>query len=72
MAAQQEQRLFAAAELPALLQLRPEQIDRLLQTGQLPTIRICGEVRVTSHQIDSLIATYSQIAKRKEHAEVLQ
>ena len=68
MSTQHDRRLYAASELPGLLQLNPDQIDRLVKTGQLRTIRICGEVRVDSHELDALIETYKQIAKRKSHA----
>jgi hypothetical protein len=73
MTAQREQRLFAAAELPALLRLSSDQIDRLVQTGQLRTIRICGEVRVTSNELDALVETYAQIERRKNpHVQSIQ
>ena len=72
MVTQQDCRLYAGTELPALLRLTQGQVDWLIQTGQLRTIRICGEVRVTSHELDALVETYAQIAKRKQHAEVIQ
>jgi predicted DNA-binding transcriptional regulator AlpA len=52
-------------DLPGLLQLSQEQIDRLVSTGQLRPIRICGEVRFDSNELDALIETYKQIGKRK-------
>lgn len=72
MAAQQARRLYAGGDLPELLRLTPAQIDRLVQTGQLRPIRICGEVRFDSHDLDALVQTYKQIAQRKQHEEVLQ
>ena len=71
MAIRPELRLYVAGELPALLQLSPEQINHLVNTGQLRTIRICGEVRIDSYELEALIETYAQVAKRKRHAEVI-
>jgi excisionase family DNA binding protein len=65
MTTQQDRRLYAGAELPELLNLSPEQIDRLVKTGQLRALRICGEVRFDSHELDALIETYKQIERRK-------
>jgi len=72
MAAPQDCRLYAGTELPALLRLTPEQIDRLIKTGQLRPIRICGQERFTSHEIVALISTYEQIAQRKANATYVQ
>jgi hypothetical protein len=72
MAAPEDRRLYAGAELPGLLRLTPEQVDRLIKTGQLRPIRICGEDRFDSHELDALIETFKQIAQRKYHAAVLQ
>lgn len=69
---QPERRLYKPDELTALLQLSQEQIDRLIKTDQIRTIRICGEVRIVSNELDALIETYKQIAQRKHYAEVLQ
>lgn len=65
METQTERRLYQIGQLPDLLQLSAPQIDWLVKTGQLRTIRICGEVRFDSHEVSELIATYHQIAKRK-------
>lgn len=62
----QKRRLYTVDDLPHLLQLSQEQIDRLVRTGQLRSIRICGEIRYDSQEIDQLIQTYLQISKRKE------
>jgi hypothetical protein len=59
-----ERRLYRVEQLPGLLELNPDQIERLVATGQLRTIRICGEIRCDSLEINQLIETYSQIAKR--------
>lgn len=59
-------RLYRREELPLLLQLTEHQIAKLIHTGQLRQIRICGEIRVDAREIEQLIATYKQIAERKE------
>jgi len=71
MAITPDRRLYVAGDLPALLQLTQGQIDDLVKTGQLRTIRICGEVRIDSHELEALIETYAQVAKRKRYAEVI-
>jgi predicted DNA-binding transcriptional regulator AlpA len=65
MSASRDRRLYLAGELPALLQLSQEQIDRLVKTGQLRALRIAGEVRFDSNELDELIETYKQIERRK-------
>jgi hypothetical protein len=70
MAIQHARRLYAGADLPALLQLSAEQIDRLVKTGQLRQIRICGEVRFDSRDLDALIQAYKSIAQRKEEGHL--
>lgn len=66
MQAHQERHLYQSGELPGLLQLTQEQVDWLIHTGQLNPIRIAGEDRVDSREVDALIDTYVQIAKRKK------
>ena len=66
MHTQTDRRLYQIEQLPDLLQLRPDKVDWLVKTGQLRTIRICGEVRVDSNEVRQLIETYNQIARRKE------
>ena len=61
-----DRRLYQIGQLPDQMQLSPEQIDWLISTGQLRTIRICGEIRFDSNEVGELIATYYQIAKRKQ------
>jgi hypothetical protein len=68
--AQQEHRLYLTEELTAVLQLNQEQVDHLIRTGQLRRIRICGEERIDSREVDLLIATYKQIAERKDYSNV--
>ncbi|MFB3813099.1 MAG: hypothetical protein ACE14L_03230 [Terriglobales bacterium] len=66
MPIQSERRLYQAGELPEILHLTPETIDWLVNTGQLNPIRIAGETRIDSREVDALIDTYKQIAKRKK------
>ena len=66
METQPDRRLYQIGQLPDLLQLAPDKIDWLVKTGQLRTIRICGEVRFDSNEVSELIETYNQIAKRKQ------
>lgn len=60
-----ERRLYTPAELPSVLQLSQEQIDWLVNTGQLQTVRMCGEVRFDSRDIDRLISTYKTTQSRR-------
>lgn len=66
MPIQSDRRLYQATELPDVLQLSEAQIDWLIRTGQLNPIPIAGEVRFDLRELDALINTYSQIAKRKK------
>jgi len=61
--------LYHQAELPEVLQLPEEEVGWLIKTGQLRSILIAGEVRFTSRELDALIATYEQIAKRKNYVQ---
>jgi hypothetical protein len=61
-----ERRLYEPEELPAVLDLNQEQVDLLVRTGQLRSIRIWGETRFDSNELDQLIETYKQIANRKK------
>ena len=65
MNANRDRRLYQLEQLPDLLQLDPDQIDWLVRSGQLRTVRICGQVRIDSQEIGQLIETYNQISKRK-------
>lgn len=66
MTTHSDRRLYQQAELPSVLQLQQEQIDWLVKTGQLNPIRIAGETRYDSREIDALIGTYIQISKRRK------
>ncbi|MDG7000165.1 MAG: hypothetical protein JRN15_13750 [Nitrososphaerota archaeon] len=62
---QPERRLYQPEELPGLLQLTPSQVDQLIRTGQLRQIRICGEDRIDSHEVDELIDAYKITSSRR-------
>jgi hypothetical protein len=66
MNSQSERRLYQIEQLPDVMQLSDTQIDWLVSTGQLRAIRICGETWFDSNEVGELIATYLQIAKRKQ------
>jgi hypothetical protein len=66
MPIQSDRRLYQPTELPAVLHLSQDQIDWLVKTGQINPIRIAGEIRFDSRELDALIDTYIQIAKRKK------
>ena len=55
MNSQSERRLYQIGQLPDLFQLSAPQIDWLVSTGQLRTIRICAEVRFDSNEVSELI-----------------
>ena len=65
MNAPSERRLLQHAEVSALLQLTQAQIDWLVSTRQLQPLKICGESRYDSRQIDDLIETYLTTASRR-------
>ena len=63
-----ERRLYDIAELPSLLKLSLNQVNSLIRTDQLRPLRICGEVRFDSKEVELLIETYQQISHRnKDH-----
>jgi hypothetical protein len=59
-------RLYQSTELLEVLHMTQEKIDSLIVTDQLHPIRIAGEVRFDSREIDALIYPYLPIAKRKK------
>ena len=60
-----DRRLYQPAELPAVLQLSEEQIDWLVSTGQLNPIRIAGEERFDSRDVNQLIDAYKCVQSRR-------
>jgi hypothetical protein len=71
MQAQHERRLLQKADLVALLQLPEPKVQWLINTRQIRTLLLCGEVRFDSKDLDKLIETYQRISERKEphHAQ---
>lgn len=65
-----EPRLYLPEELPGVLQLTRQQVDHLIRTGQIIPVRICGEDRIDSREVDQLIATYKRVAERKRQPYV--
>lgn len=57
--------LYRREDLPAVLHLRPDQINDLVNTCQLTSILICGEERFDSREISALIDTYIRVNRRK-------
>lgn len=57
--------LYRSDELPALLKLTTEQVLRLIATGQLTPILICGEERFDSREVSALIDSYIRVNRRK-------
>lgn len=66
MSTTHERRLLQRGDLVTLLQLPAEKIDWLIGTRQLHPVFICGEERFDTREVDLLIATYRQIAERKQ------
>jgi hypothetical protein len=60
-----QRRLMAREELAALLQLSEPQVQQLIDTRQIQTIRICGEARFDSLDLYRLIETYKATAARR-------
>jgi predicted DNA-binding transcriptional regulator AlpA len=60
-----QRRLLAWGELLAILQLNDEQIHKLINTRQILELRIAGEQRFDSREIDQLIDCYRNTAKRR-------
>jgi hypothetical protein len=61
--------LYRSDELPALLRLTTEQVQMLVDTGQLTPILICGKERFDSREVSLLIDTYIRVKRRKANYE---
>ena len=59
-------RLLQRSDLIELLQLPDPKVQWLIDTHQIRPLRLCGEERFDSRELDQLIETYKQIANRKE------
>lgn len=62
----QERRLLQKTDLITILQLPEPKVQWLIDTQQIRSILLCGEERFDSKELDRLIATYQQIAERKD------
>lgn len=62
----QTRRLLMRAEVLWLLHLEEEQVQFLINTRQLVPIRIAGEERFDTREIDRLIDTYKSTATRRQ------
>jgi predicted DNA-binding transcriptional regulator AlpA len=60
-----ERRLLTRDEVLALLNLSNEKVDQLINTRQITAIRIAGEERFDSRDIDQLIESYKSTASRR-------
>lgn len=62
-------RLLQRSDLIELLQLPDPKVQWLIDTHQIRALRLCGEERFDSRELDQLIETYKQIANRKEPSD---
>jgi hypothetical protein len=60
-----QRRLLVRGQLVSFLQLSDEKIQGLINTRQITAIRIKGEERFDSRELDLLIETYKQTAQRR-------
>jgi hypothetical protein len=60
-----QRRLLVRDQLVSLLQLSDEKTQELINTRQITAIRIKGEERFDSRELDLLIETYKQTAQRR-------
>jgi hypothetical protein len=60
-----QRRLLVRDQVISLLQLSDEKTQELINTRQITAIRIKGEERFDSRELDLLIETYKQTAQRR-------
>jgi hypothetical protein len=58
-------RLMSRSEVDRYLALSSDQVQSLINTRQITVIRVKGEERIDSRDLDLLIETYKATAKRK-------
>jgi hypothetical protein len=63
--AREERRLLIREEVLSLLHLSDEHLQLLMRTRQLVPIRIAGEERFDSRDVDQLIESYKSTALRR-------
>jgi hypothetical protein len=66
---QEGRRLLTRDEVLTLLHLSDEQIQLLISTRQIVPIRIAGEERFDSRDLDQLIETYKSTGSRRSQWE---
>jgi hypothetical protein len=57
--------LYQRDHLPHILSLSSEQVDTLINTGQLTPILICGVERFPSREISQFVDTYIRVTRRR-------
>ena len=57
--------LLTREQVIAVLQLKDEQIQQLVDTRQLPVIRIVGVERFRSREVRELVETYVTVSNRR-------
>ena len=57
--------LLTREQVIAVLQLKDEQIQQLVDTRQLPIIRIQGVERFRSREVRELVETYVTVSNRR-------
>ena len=60
-----ERRLLLRSEVESLLQLSDDKVQQLINTRQITAIRIQGEERFDSRELELLIETYKKTAQRR-------
>jgi hypothetical protein len=60
-----ERRLLLRSDVESLLQLSEDQVQQLINTRQITALRIAGEERFDSRELDLLIETYKKTAQRR-------
>jgi hypothetical protein len=58
-------RLLVRNDIVAILQLSDEKVEQLINTRQIQPMRIAGEERFDSADIDNLIDAYKATASRR-------
>lgn len=52
-------------EVAELLRLQPDQVDELLEQGELPCFEVCGERRIVLEEVDRFVARQMATANKK-------
>ena len=57
--------ILTPLEVAELLRLQPDQVDELLEQGELPCFEVCGEWRVFLKEVEGLVARQMATASMK-------